>query len=99
MQEGVIFKNIDLKRNASPINIIRSIIKLLFYFKSHKFDLIQVHTPIASLSARIAAKLAGCKCIVYKVHGFYFHENMPILKRYIHIMIEILLAKLPQSFI
>jgi len=97
-QEGVIFKNIDLKRNASPINIIGSIIKLLVYFKTHKFDLIQVHTPIASISSRIAAKLAGCKCIVYKIHGFYFHENMPILKRYIHIIIEILLAKITSKF-
>ena len=98
IQEGVIFKNIDLKRNASFYNLINSIIKLFFYFRRHKFDLIQVHTPIASLSARIAAKLSGCKCIVYKIHGFYFHENMPILQRYIHIMIEILLAKITSKF-
>ena len=93
-QKGVIFKNIDIKRTTNPINILFSIRKLFIYFKSQKFDLIQVHTPIASISARIAAKLAGCKCIVYKIHGFYFHENMPIFKRYIHILIELLLAKI-----
>ena len=98
IQEGVIFKNMALKRSASLINIIGSILKLFVYFRSNKFDLIQVHTPIASLSARIAAKIAGCKCIVYKIHGFYFHENMPILQRYIHIVIEILLAKITSKF-
>ena len=97
-QEGVIFKNISLKRTSSPIDILVSIIKLFIYFKRQKFDLIQVHTPIASISARIAAKLAGCKNIVYKIHGFYFHENMPLLKRYFHILIEIILAKITSKF-
>lgn len=93
-QEGVVFKNISIKRSSSPLDILFTIIKLFRYFKRQKFDLIQVHTPIASISARIAAKLAGCKTIVYKIHGFYFHENMPIMKRYLHIFIEMLLARI-----
>ena len=97
-QEGIIFDNLPLKRSANPLDILFSIIRLFFYFRKYKFDLIQTHTPIASISSRIAAKLAGCKCIVYKIHGFYFHENMPLLKRYIHIIIEILLAKITSKF-
>src|SRR5699024_8872397 len=45
-------------------------------FKKEKPDIVHVHTPIAALLGRIAAKMAKVPNIFYTAHGFYFHENM-----------------------
>jgi glycosyltransferase involved in cell wall biosynthesis len=44
--------------------------------KKEEPDIVHVHTPIASVLGRIAAKFAGVKNIIYTAHGFYFHEGM-----------------------
>ena len=94
IQDGVRFHNINFKRSISPIYMIKSIIELYTFFKKEKFDIIQVTTPIASISARIAAIFIRKKIIIYKVHGYYFHEYMNIYKRLFHIFLEFSLAKI-----
>ena len=52
------------------------------FFKKEKPDIVHVHTPIAAVLGRIAAKLARVPNIIYTAHGFYFHDNMkPYLYR------------------
>ena len=80
--------NVDIPRNLNPILIIKTIISLYKEFKKNKFDIIHVHTPVASVVGRIAAKLAGVPLVIYTAHGFYFHENMSIFKFYIYLYIE-----------
>ena len=41
------------------------------------YDAVHVHTPIASVLGRVAARLAGTSRIIYTAHGFYFHDRMP----------------------
>ncbi|MBM3484375.1 MAG: glycosyltransferase family 4 protein [Alphaproteobacteria bacterium] len=48
---------------------------------TEKFDLVHVHTPIAALIGRLAARRARVPRIVYTAHGFYFHEHMAAPKR------------------
>ena len=56
-------------------------------FKKEKFDGGHVHTPIAALIGKLAARFAGVPVIIYTVHGFYFHEEMVPLKRYFFIIL------------
>ncbi|MGX1982297.1 glycosyltransferase involved in cell wall biosynthesis [Thermolongibacillus altinsuensis] len=76
-KEGLTMINIKIDRKISPISNLKSIIDLYKLMKSEKYDIVHVHTPIAALLGRIAAKLAGIKHIIYTAHGFYFHEDMP----------------------
>ncbi|MBL8701850.1 MAG: glycosyltransferase family 4 protein [Alphaproteobacteria bacterium] len=45
-------------------------------FARERFDLVHVHTPIASLIARLAAARRGVPRVAYTAHGFYFHDRM-----------------------
>lgn len=87
-QKGYKIKTMSISRSMNPIKFFLSVWSLYKILSSEKFDLIHVHTPIASLIGRVAAKLAGVKKIAYTAHGFYFHENMPAFERYFHILIE-----------
>ena len=76
-QEGIILHNIPIERRISIKSNLRSIWQLYKLIKKEKYDIVHVHTPIAALLGRIAAKMAGVKHIIYTAHGFYFHEEMP----------------------
>src|SRR5699024_47438 len=68
--------DIKVDRSISPLSNLKSVIALYKLIKKEKFDIVHVHTLIAALLGRVAAKLAGVKHIVYTAHGFYFHEDM-----------------------
>ena len=85
---GYKIENIDIDRKISPIKNLKSVFKLYRYIKREKFDVVHVHTPVAGILGRIAAKLAGVPVIIYTAHGFYFHDNMPALKKKLFILIE-----------
>ena len=94
VQKGIKFKNLFFERKPSIFSNIKTIYELYFYFKKENFDAVEIHTPLASISGRIAAKLAAVKIVIYKVHGYYFHENMNLLNKYFHIILELFLSKL-----
>lgn len=61
---------------------------LLGLLRRERFDMVHVHTPVAALIGRIAARRAGVGRIVYTAHGFYFHEHMPGWKRGLFVALE-----------
>lgn len=73
---GLQMINISIERKINPYKNAKSIWQLYKLMKKEKYDIVHVHTPVAALLGRIAAKLAGVKSIVYTAHGFYFHEDM-----------------------
>ncbi|MGE7629850.1 MULTISPECIES: glycosyltransferase family 4 protein [Bacillus cereus group] len=83
--EGYIIHHIPFSRNMNIFSHFKSLLNLIKLLKHEKYDCIHTHTPVASLVARLAAKLAGVPTIVYTAHGFYFHENMsPIVYKAIY---------------
>ena len=88
IKQGYKIKSISISRSVNPFKAILSIINLYKYFKKSKFDVIHVHTPVASLLARIAAWLSCKSYIIYTAHGFYFHENMSRFKKIFFINLE-----------
>lgn len=74
--EGLTMINIPIDRQIHPVRNLKSIYRLYKLMRKEKYDIVHVHTPIAALLGRVAAKLAGIKSIVYTAHGFYFHEEM-----------------------
>ena len=65
-----------------------SYLRLSAWLRDERFDIVHVHTPIAAIIGRLAAWRRGVPIRIYTAHGFYFHENMPPLKRRAHIALE-----------
>ena len=81
-------ENIDIARKISFLSNLKSLLALRGLMKREKYDIVHVHTPVAALLGRIAARMAGIPVIVYTAHGFYFHDRMTRMKYRILVNIE-----------
>lgn len=97
--EGFNVINIPIERKINLLPCLKSIYKLYKLFKTERPDIIHVHTPIASVLGRIAAKAARVPIVIYTAHGFYFHENMPFIKYNVYLNIEKYMARFFTDFI
>src|SRR5690625_2860293 len=93
IKDGFDVRTINIDRKIAPIRNLKSIYQMFRLFRKEKPDIVHVHTPVASVLGRIAAKLARVPTIIYTAHGFYFHENMSPKKYKLFYTIEKLCAK------
>lgn len=74
-KQGYVIHPVQIDRRISPVLNLKSIYQLMKLIRQQQYDLVHVHTPIAAVLGRIAAKLAGVKAIVYTSHGLPFHDR------------------------
>jgi glycosyltransferase involved in cell wall biosynthesis len=86
--DGYHVVTISIARSMNPILALLSLIKLVRFFRREQFHIVHVHTPIAALIGRVAAKIARVPFIVYTAHGFYFHDEMPAWKKRVYVLLE-----------
>jgi glycosyltransferase involved in cell wall biosynthesis len=86
--EGFRVEAIPFVRSYDPRDHWRAFHRVVDLFRRERFDLVHVHTPIASLIGRLAAARVGAPKVVYTAHGFYFHEHMSLLKRAVFMGLE-----------
>lgn len=96
---GLKVRNVNIDRNINPMSNIKSIVEMYKLFKEERPQIVHVHTPVAAVLGRIAAKLAKVPIIVYTAHGFYFHENMSKVKYMLFLFIEKVMARLCTDYI
>ncbi len=73
---------VQIERRISLASNLRSLWQLYRLMCQERFDIVHVHTPVAAVLGRLAARLAGVPLIIYTAHGFYFHEHMrPVVRR------------------
>lgn len=87
-ERGYDIETVNIDRSFNLFRHIGSIRALISLFRRRRFDVVHVHTPVAALIGRIAARIAGVPTIVYTAHGFYFHDEMPAWKRRIFVWLE-----------
>lgn len=85
---GYRIETVAIARGMNPVAALRSAAALVKLFRRERFDVVHVHTPVASLIGRLAAWLVGTPLVVYTAHGFYFHDQMPRWKRRVFITLE-----------
>jgi glycosyltransferase involved in cell wall biosynthesis len=78
---GIRVETVPIARSFNLAAHLRAYRALVAVFRRERFDLVHVHTPVASLIGRLAAWRCGVPRIVYTAHGFYFHERMTWPKR------------------
>ena len=87
-ENGYHVKTISIARSMNPLLVLRSLVDLVGFFRRERFDIVHVHTPIAALIGRLAAKMARVTFVIYTAHGFYFHNEMPAWKKWIYVLLE-----------
>lgn len=88
IRKEIEYHPVNISRSIHPESNLQSVIEMIKIFKAVKPDIIHVHTPVAAILARIAAKAAGTGQVVYTAHGFYFHEGMNRFKYQLVYQIE-----------
>ncbi len=89
----------QLVRNISPLSDLITFLKLYFYIRKNKFDIVHTHSPKASILGRWAAHLAGVKNVVYTVHGWPFHRFMNPLLYCLYIFLEKITVSITKKII
>ena len=82
MRDNPVSRSMNLASHAA------SIWRTWRLLRRERFDVLHVHTPIAALLGRAAARLAGTPVRIYTAHGFYFHEGTSPRMRRVHVMLE-----------
>lgn len=85
---GYKIHTLNIRRTLNPFSAFRAVIQLTSLFRSERFDAVHVHTPVAALLGRLAAKFAGVPFVVYTAHGFYFHGGMSLLRYQFFLTLE-----------
>lgn len=95
--DGFRVETIEISRSFNILSHAGSYRRMRRLFRREEFDLVHVHTPVASLVGRAAAWRAGTPHIAYTAHGFYFHDRMPALKRRLFVTLEWLAGRVTDT--
>ena len=85
---GVPHFAVPFTRRMSPFADLRAAWRLWRIFRRERFTIVHTHQVKAALFGQWAARLAGVPIVVNTIHGFYFHDRTPRLKRRAWILLE-----------
>ncbi|MBI1784324.1 glycosyltransferase, partial [Candidatus Sumerlaeota bacterium] len=74
--EGFKVYPVEIARSKNPLKLFASYRALGRLFRGRNYTAVHVHTPVAALAGRPAARRAGVPVVLYTAHGFYFHDRM-----------------------
>jgi glycosyltransferase involved in cell wall biosynthesis len=78
-----------LKRRISPWSDLLAFLEIRRIIRNGGFSIIHTHGSKAKFLGRLAAATcAGKVKVVQTVHGWSFFESMPLLKKYLYVMLE-----------
>lgn len=85
---GIRHISVRMTRHFSPLSDIRSLLSLYKVMRNERFTIVHTHTPKPGLLGQLAARMAGVPVVVNTLHGFYFHDHMPLAWRRFYIAME-----------
>ncbi len=89
----------NLLRQISPIDDLKAFWQLNQMMKSGRYQIVHTHSSKAGILGRAAARQAGVPVIVHTVHGWSFHDFMPLLTRRLYICLERWMASFTDALI
>lgn len=94
IKKGIKIYNIPFSRNPLSLDNLKAFNELIKIQEENQYDMIHVHTPIASIYGRLLKlKFKNLK-IIYTAHGYHFLKGGPKLGWIIYYPIEKMMAKL-----
>lgn len=93
-QQGIALELLPtLVRQISPLQDLRTLQVLVQHLRQERYTIIHTHSSKAGILGRIAAHVAGVPVILHTVHGWSFHDYMPLITRWLYILLERLCAR------
>ena len=89
---------IDFSRNPFSIKNIKAYKQIRRLYDEGNFDIVHVHTPVASFISRLALKSKPTK-IIYTCHGFHFYKGAPLINWFIYYPLEVIAARWTDTII
>jgi len=93
--------DIAICRSPFKFDNIKAYFQLKNILKEEKFDIINSHTPMGGILARLCGKIhrkSGTK-ILYTAHGFHFYKGAPFINWLLYYPVEKLLSKYTDALI
>lgn len=94
IERGVKVFNIPFGRNPLHPGNIKAFAKLIQIQKKEQYDIVHVHTPVASLFGRLLKVLFPKLRTIYTAHGYHFLKGGPKIGWLLYYPIEKVMAKL-----
>jgi glycosyltransferase involved in cell wall biosynthesis len=91
---GVPHWPVAFTRRMTPLKDLQAAWQIYRICRRERFTIVHTHQVKAALFGQLAARLAGVPIVVNTVHGFYFHEHTPPMKRRAWIWLERFCAQL-----
>ena len=91
-EHGIRHVPVPMKRAFTPLDDLRAVLDLARVMKREKLTIVHTHNAKPGLLGQLAARLAGVPIVVNTIHGFYFQEDTPLLKRRFYVLLEQLAA-------
>lgn len=92
-EKGIVCHDVPIQRSPLQVQNWAALGILTESFMKEGFQFIHVHTPVASILGRIAARRAGVPCTLYTAHGFHFFKGAPLLNWMLYYPLERLMAR------
>jgi glycosyltransferase involved in cell wall biosynthesis len=96
--DGFHMHDVPLRRRMNPLVHIAPLWALYRLIRREHFVVVNTHSPIGAAVGRLAAWLARAPMVIYTVHGFYFHDDMPRWKRRGYVTLEWILGRTTDQF-
>ncbi len=93
-EAGVPHWPVSFTRRMTPLADLRAVWQIWRLCRRERFTIVHTHQVKAALFGQLAARLAGVPVVVNTVHGFYFHEHTPPLRRRAWILLERVCARM-----
>jgi glycosyltransferase involved in cell wall biosynthesis len=79
---------VSFTRRMTPLQDVLAAWQIWRLCRRERFTIVHTHQVKAALFGQVAARLAGVPLVINTVHGFYFHEHTPPLKKRAWIALE-----------
>lgn len=96
---GVCCHHVPIMRSPLQFANVSAYRVLFSAFSDQQFDLVHLHTPVAAVLGRLAAKRANVPCVLYTAHGFHFFKGAPWQNWLLYYPVERLLSRLTDFLI
>ncbi|AUN15257.1 glycosyltransferase family 4 protein [Paraclostridium sordellii] len=99
ISDGVKVYEIPFTRNPINPGNIKALKKLIRIQEENNYDIVHVHTPVASVYGRLLKLKFPKLNTIYTVHGFHFYRGAPIINWIIYYPIEKFMANFTDTMI
>ncbi len=93
LELGVKAYNVEFSRSPLRLKNLAAYKRIKGLLEKERYDLVHVHTPVASFVTRLAARRMANIKIIYTAHGFHFYKGAPLLSGLIYRTLEKLAAR------